>query len=357
MEIYSELENYYWLFKAIATFLVTFFLLAVESRVLKVLKERAANTKTILDDALIVSCDGPLKFMIIFCGIFYITRFIIDEFASEYSFGDLSDISQTIVYHILFLWFCIKFIKSCESLLTKLPKSRLKINRTSISAISRISTITITALVVLNIIKPVFGVPISALLAFGGIGGIAVALACQDLLANIFGGMFIYLDRPFDIGDWISSPEKDIQGYVETIGMRLTRIRTFDKRVRYVPNSVFGKIIVDNPSRMTHRRIKMIIGVRYDDSPSLFSIIKDIDVMVKNNTNLDQKMVPYARFNDFNESSIDIMIYGFTTEVSLVGFLTAKQDLAENIMKILEKYGAEMAFPTRTLHIEGDSKD
>ena len=138
--------------------------------------------------------------------------------------------------------------------------------------------------------------------------------------------------------------------------MRLTCIRTFEKRLRYVPNSVFGKIIVDNPSRMSHRRINMTVGVRYDDAPVLFALIKDIDAMMKKQKSLDQEMGAYARFNAFSESSIDILVYCFTYETTRLGFLTAKQDLAEKIMKIIDKHGAEMAFPTRTLHIEGDAK-
>ena len=99
------------------------------------------------------------------------------------------------------------------------------------------------------------GYSISGVLAFGGIGGIAVGFAAKDLLANFFGGLMIYLDRPFSVGDWIRSPDKNIEGTVEEIGWRLTRIRTFDKRPLYVPNSTFTQISVENPSRMLNRRI------------------------------------------------------------------------------------------------------
>ena len=110
-----------------------------------------------------------------------------------------------------------------------------------------------------------FDYSVSGLLAFGGIGGIAVGFAAKDLLANFFGGLMIYLDRPFSVGDWIRSPDKEIEGTVEDIGWRLTRIRTFDKRPLYIPNSIFASISVENPSRMSNRRIYEKIGIRYDD--------------------------------------------------------------------------------------------
>jgi MscS family membrane protein len=137
----------------------------------------------------------------------------------------------------------------------------------------RVSVIITAILVALQSL----GFNISAVLAFGGIGGIAVGFAAKDLLANFFGGLMIYLDRPFSVGDWIRSPDRSIEGTVEKIGWRLTSIRTFDKRPLYIPNSMFANISVENPSRMTHRRIYETIGVRYEDNkhlPSLLTMLK-----------------------------------------------------------------------------------
>ena len=110
------------------------------------------------------------------------------------------------------------------------------------------------------------GVSVSGLLAFGGIGGIAVGFAARDLLANFLGGLSIYLDRPFTVGDWIRSPDREIEGTVEEIGWRMTRIRTFDQRPLYVPNSIFASVALENPSRMNNRRIYETLGIRYEDA-------------------------------------------------------------------------------------------
>ena len=104
------------------------------------------------------------------------------------------------------------------------------------------------------------------MLTFGGVGGLIVGLAAKDLLSNFFGGMMIYFDRPFKVGDWIRSPDRQIEGTVERIGWRMTIIRTFDKRPLYVPNSVFSSIVVENPSRMLNRRINETFGLRYQDA-------------------------------------------------------------------------------------------
>lgn len=120
------------------------------------------------------------------------------------------------------------------------------------------------------------GFSVSGVLAFGGIGGIAIGFAARDLLANFFGAIMIYLDRPFSVGDWIRSPDRNIEGTVEDIGWRLTRIRTFDQRPLYVPNAIFANISVENPSRMYNRRINETIGLRYEDIAKVPVIIERV---------------------------------------------------------------------------------
>ena len=355
MDFLADIEPHIWVLKCLFTIFVGLGLLYLEGRLRDFLLIQTSKTKNVLDDCLVKALDGPLRVLIVFFAFFYILGYAVIEFSSLVYFYDYYEMAKVLAFHVLFLWFAIRFTNYATEDISKLPKSKRKLTKTSISAISKVTVITLSALVVLNIMQPVFGVPISALLAFGGIGGIAVALACQDLLSNVFGGMYIFLDRPFDIGDWISSPEKNIEGVVEEIGLRLTKIRTFDKRVRYVPNSQFSKIIVDNPSRMTHRRIKMCIGIRYDDAALLGKIVKDIDKMMKKCKFIDESMLTYARFLDFSASSIDIEVYCFTKETSRVGLLTAKQELSVKIIDIIAGYGAEMAFPTSTIHIASDT--
>ena len=218
----------------------------------------------------------------------------------------------------------------------------------AISKLVRISIMVTSGLVALQTL----GFSISGVLAFGGIGGIAVGFAAKDLLSNFFGGLMIYLDRPFQVGDWIRSSDREIEGTVENIGWRLTHIRTFDKRPLYIPNSIFTTISVENPSRMTNRRIYETIGIRYEDSGKMDVIVKDVKQMLKNHPEIDTSVTLIVNLVRFSASSIDFFVYTFTKTTDWIRFHEIKQDILLKIMAIIQQHGAEVAFPTSTLHIE-----
>ena len=185
------------------------------------------------------------------------------------------------------------------------------------------------------------------MLAFGGIGGVAVGFAAKDMLANFFGGLMIYLDRPFRKGDWIRSPDRDLEGTVESIGWRQTAIRNFRKNIIYIPNSVFMNIIVENPSRMTHRRIKEVIGLRYKDLSKMVHIVNDVKKMLSSHNDIDHDQVTIVNFNSYNDSSIDFFINTYADTKEWVKYHEIKQDVLIQVGNIIEKHGAEIAFPTR----------
>ena len=183
-------------------------------------------------------------------------------------------------------------------------------------------------------------------------GGLIVGLAAKDLLANFFGSLIIYLDKPFRVGDWIRSPDRNIEGTVESIGFRVTRIRTFDKRPLYVPNQVFTAIAVENPSRMLNRRIYETIGVRYQDARLIGELMDKVRDMLRQHPEIDQDQTLIVNFNGFGASSLDFFIYTFTRTTDWVHYHGVKQDVLLKIMAIIHECGADCAFPTRTLHID-----
>ena len=221
---------------------------------------------------------------------------------------------------------------------------------TTIKAVSKLfrAAVVITAILV---IMQFLGYSISGLLAFGGIGGIAVGFAAKDLLANFFGGLMIYLDRPFSVGDWVRSPDKEIEGTVEDVGWRLTRIRTFDKRPLYIPNAVFANISVENPSRMTNRRIYESVGIRYDDIACMNPIVDQVTAMLRDHNEVDSDQVIIVNFDKFAPSSLDFFIYAYTNTTDWVKFHEVKQDVLLKVSEIIQANKAEIAFPTSTLHI------
>ena len=161
----------------------------------------------------------------------------------------------------------------------------------------------------------------------------------------------IYMDRPFKVGDRIRSPDREIQGTVEYIGWRLTRIRTFDKRPLYVPNSVFTTVSIENPSRMTNRRIKETFGVRYQDASKVAAITSGITKMLKTNKDIDTSHACFVNLITYGPSSLDILVYTFTKTAQWIPYQAIKEQVMLSILEIVEKHGAEMAFPTRTLEI------
>ncbi len=205
------------------------------------------------------------------------------------------------------------------------------------------------------VIMQTLGFSIAGVLTFGGIGGIAVGFAAKDLLANFFGGLMIYLDRPFRVGDWVRSPEREIEGIVEDIGWRVTRIRNFDSRPLYVPNSSFSTISIENVSRMTNRRIYETVGVRYEDSAVVDVIVGQIDGYLREHDEIDQQQTLMVSFTTCGPSSLDLFIYCYTRTQSGPVYYRIKQEILLSILQIIERNGAECAFPTTTVHVAGDS--
>ncbi len=197
-----------------------------------------------------------------------------------------------------------------------------------------------------------FGIGLSGLLAFGGIGGIAIGMASKDVLSNIFSGVMLFFDRPFRIGDWVSSPDRNIEGTVVEIGWRITKIITFDHRPLYVPNAVFSAISVENPGQMTNRRIKTTIGLRYEDADRLQPIVEDIRAMLKKNEKIDQDQTLLVYFDAFAGSSLNIMVYCFTKTTRWAEWLEAQQEVYLAIIAIVHGRGADFAFESQTLYIE-----
>ncbi len=222
---------------------------------------------------------------------------------------------------------------------------------TSAKVISR--TLKATAFVVLVLMfGERLGFSLSGLLAFGGIGGIAIGLAGKDILSNFFSGVMLYFDRPFGIGDWIRSPDRNIEGSVVEVGWRMTKIRTFDNRPLYVPNSVFAAISVENPGRMSNRRITATISLRYEDADKMAAVVRDIRTMIEQHPEVDTSDSILVYFDAFGDSSLNIMVYCFTRTTIWAQWLAAKQDIFLEIIGIVHGHGADFAFPTQTMYLQ-----
>lgn len=249
-------------------------------------------------------------------------------------------------------WFLLRFSDHAAANVIRQHEARgEEVDHTTVDAISKLARL-VTLIVTVLIVMQTLGFSVSGLLAAGGIGGIAIGFAAKDLLANFFGGLTIYMDRPFSVGDWIRSPDKDIEGTVEYISWRHTRVRRFNKNPLYVPNAVFTSIAVENPSRMSHRRIKETIGLRYQDIGQIAAIVAEVKAMLQNHPEIDTRQTLIVNFNTFGPSALDFFIYTFTKTVDWTYYHTVKQDVLLKVAVIIAQHGAEIAYPTQTVHLQ-----
>ena len=211
----------------------------------------------------------------------------------------------------------------------------------------RIFTVIIGVLTILASLD----VDIKALLGGLGIGGVAIALAAQDAVGNFIGTLSIFTDRPFKVGDWIIVGDK-VDGNVEQIGFRSTKVRTWPKTLMSIPNKVLATEIIDNWSRMNKRRVKMTVGVTYSTSPEqMETLVRRIREMLTKDEGVNQEFM-LVRFTDFGASSLDVFLYYFTKSVKWVEHLAVRERVNLQIMHIIRDMGLSIAFPTRSIHVE-----
>ncbi|WP_461521709.1 mechanosensitive ion channel family protein [Porticoccus sp.] len=341
-------EAYLWM---VEIFLIVFSALVLgflANKLVNFLERHTARTANVWDDALIEACRRPLVWAIWILGVNMAAA--VAARVTESEWYDLVAPVNRVAIIFLGALFLVNLIKRTERNLVHPEYMAEPMDETTVKAMGKLlrASVIITAVL---IAMQAFGYSISGVLAFGGIGGLAVGFAAKDLLANFFGGLMIYLDRPFKVGDWVRSPDKEIEGTVEDIGWRLTRIRTFDKRPLYIPNAVFNSISVENPSRMHNRRIYETIGIRYDDVDKMAAIVADVKAMLSSHPEIDQQQTMIVNFVSFGASSINFFIYTFTKTTQWVLFHEIKQDVLLKISDIITGYGAEIAFPTSTIHL------
>lgn len=338
-----------WMSKVFLIILVTTALAMAARWLLGRLQLQTEKTRTLWDDSALAAADRPILVLIWILGL-NLACIVIAENSGSELFRYVSDF-RSLAFIAVLAWFVVRFISGVETrLLDTQSNPTKKVDPTSTRAIAKLARISAVVTAFLILLERL-GYSVAGVMAFGGIGGIAVGFAAKDMLANFFGGLMIFLDRPFSIGDWIRSPDRNIEGTVEEIGWRQTRIRTFEMRPLYVPNSTFASISVENPSRMPFRRIKETIGLRYDDRDKLDSILKRINAFLGKHPGLNQTEKPDASLDKLNASSLDVTITAFTRSRGLDDFTRAKQDILINVMKILDEEGAALAFPTQTLHL------
>ncbi len=339
-----------WIRQVFLIVLATFLINVIAHFLLRYVENIARLTSNPWDDALIRAAKRPVPIAIWLIGISFAASIIGKEEGAELL--ELVSAVRNVGVIICLAWYLIRLIGNVTfNIVEKHEEKGEEVDRTTLDAISKLARLTVIITTIL-IVMQTMGFSVSGILAAGGIGGLAVGFAAKDLLANFFGGLTIYMDRPFSVGDWIRSPDKEIEGTVEYISWRHTRIRAFNKNPIYVPNALFTNIVVENPSRMTHRRIKETIGIRYEDIGVMDAIVSDVKAMLIGHAEIDATQTLIVNFNTFGPSSLDFFIYTFTKTTNWIHYHEVKQDVLLKVAEIIDRQGAQIAFPTHTIHIE-----
>ena len=248
---------------------------------------------------------------------------------------------------IYFIYTAIPIIMEAFSRI-KNPSSVL-LDDTLMMFFTKIMKVVIFVIAILIVLGE-FGVNINGLITGVGLGGLTFALAAQDTASNIFGGLVIISDKPFAVGDWIQSDS--IEGVVEDISFRSTRIRTFDDALLVIPNSTLSSASITNWSKMNKRRVKFNFGLTYATSPSqIKSIIRDIQIYLEIHKDIITDTV-LVKLDEFAESSLRVMVIFHTNQTSLFELKRVREEVNYEIIDTLQRYDSSFALPAASVYME-----
>lgn len=301
-------------------------------------------TNNYYDDKIISALKGPIRFAFIIVGmhLFFLLIFKETHF--------IKNLLNTLIVYDIF-WAIISltealrgvFHHATEKFNPDLAKEMgnfiIKIVKFFIGAIG------------LGAMLQVWGINVTALVASLGLGGLAFALAAKDTASNMFGSFALLADKSIRIGEWIKVG--GVEGTVEDIGMRTTKIRSFEKSLITVPNQIVSNSPIENFSRRGVRRIKMRIGVTYGTTADqMNAIVEEIRAMLHNHEKISQKDTLLVNFESFGDSALNIFIYTFTNTANWERYLNIREDIHLKIMKIVEDNGSGFAFPSQSIYVE-----
>lgn len=342
----NPLKNY--ILFLVFIFLGVFFGKLVRIITTKYLRALAGKTKTKFDDILLDALDMPL-IILIFAGFFW---YGLNYLVLPQKIGILANEAINVVVTLSGVWFLVKFVDDfiIEFIAPLAEKSETKLDYhviPSLRKLVRILIIVIGFLVMLDNI----GYDITTLLAGLGIGGLAVALASKETVENFIAGILIIMDKPFGMGDWIKFGSSE--GNVEEVGIRSTRIRTFDDSLIVVPNANILRTEIENFSAMRKRRVLINIGLTYDTPVEKLKRAKEI---IKNILDEHRGVILPIRitFKEFGDFSLNIRVEYFIRNFGFDYYLNTIDEINLKIKEEFEKEGIEMAFPTQTVYLKKD---
>jgi MscS family membrane protein len=309
-------------------------------------RKLTSKTETTMDDRMFKALEAPLTALILVVGVVTAIKALKLTPAADNMLGYL----YTLAFSFVVFWFLLRVFNTILDHLHEKAVAR-KMGVAAFMPWIKKTLLAIFFVFGVLMIAQSLGADVKAFLAGLGIGGLAVALAAQDTLANIFGSVVVAVDQPFKVGEFVQIGGNS--GAVEDIGLRSTKLRRADKALVIVPNKTVASEAITNLSRFTRRRVEQVIGLTYDAKP------EQMDEVVETFRTLilaEQEVLPESVmvfFRDFSASSLDIWIVYETKDPDFQKHMRLKQRLNVAFMRTVETRKLSFAFPTQTVHLDG----
>lgn len=333
-----------WIAATLVFFLILGFRKIFTSIIMGTLQKLAKYTNNYYDDRVISALKRPIRFTFVLVAIHLFFLIIFKETQT------IKNILNTLVVYNIF-WAILAITEALRGL------SHQFAGRFSSDLSKEVGNFILTILKILIVgvglgaMLQVWGINITALVASLGIGGLAFALAAKDAASNLFGSFSLLADKSIRIGEWIKV--NGVEGTVEDIGMRTTKIRSFGKSLITVPNQIVANNPIENFSRRGVRRIKMRIGLTYStSSEQIIKIVEEIKYMLHNHEHISQKETLLVNFESFGDSALNVFIYTFTSTANWEKYLDIREDVHLKIMHIVEENDSGFAFPSQSIYVE-----
>ncbi|MGM5481749.1 MAG: mechanosensitive ion channel family protein [Nanobdellota archaeon] len=323
-----------------ATFFGTKIIYYIFSKVFHALTKKTTSR---LDDIIVDALQKPVIFAVFLGGLQYGKQVL-----------TLSETASSIYGHVLMAlvvvniaWFVIRISTAIleNYLHPEVKGTKFKMEGAMYHMLKRIIVAVIYAIALIIILQNL-DVKVTGLVAGLGIGGLAFALAAQDIIGNMFGGAAVIVDKPFQVGDRVKVAGQD--GFVSKISLRSTTLETFSKTHVVMPNKMIADSVLENVSRENMRRERVVVGLEYDTSAKDLEKAKKIltDIILKNDKTDDDSLV---HFVNFGPSSLDLQVLYWIKDLDAI--LGTKDEVHMAIKKAFDKEGLSFAFPTQTLHV------
>ncbi len=336
-------QNWHHLAQAIIILIVTLIVTLVIHFALRGRYKRESNTRHVWGDAALGALSGPLQGVVWMIGLSIAIGPLIAG-------GHMPVLHKTFplardVLVIVFVaWFFMRLVRRGEwNLFARAKEQGKEYDPTAADAIGKLVRAVIVIIALLVMVQSL-GFSIASLLAFGGVAGIAIGFAAQGLVANLFGGITIFVSRPFKVGEYIIFPASELMGEVQHIGWRATRVMGFNRKPFYVPNSIFNTQTIINHSRMTSRCIEETMYVRLQDIDKVSAIVDEVQHMLEEHPEVEHEFFAF-NFSGYDKHAVKLFLYAFTVGTGYVDFMRIKADLLMKIAASVHEHGAKLAVP------------